>query len=189
MEMHGEYRISAGRETVWDALNDPAVLRTCLVGCESLEKVSESAFAAKITTKVGPIKTTFVCSLELSDIDPPNAYTLSGKGDGGTSGYAKGSVKVLLTESQEITVLSYVVDASLRGKIGQMGSRVIDSVAKRMADEFFRNLTAVVDERTGAVSEIPPATKRAGYWLLRVLIIAVIAGLVIFEIIRLISDR
>ena len=90
MEMRGEYQISADRQTVWDALNEPEVLRDCLEGCESFDRVSDSDFKARITTKVGPIKTTFACSIQLTDIDPPNAYTISGKGNGGASGFARG---------------------------------------------------------------------------------------------------
>ena len=147
MDMQGEYRISADRKTVWDALNEPEVLKACLVGCESFDRISDSDFKAKMTTKVGPIKTKFSCSIQLSDIDPPNAYTLSGQGDGGAAGFARGSVKVLLTESDGTTLLQYTVDASLRGKIGQMGSRVVNSVARSMADKFFGNLSALVDEQ------------------------------------------
>jgi len=184
MEMHGDYQISANRETVWDALNEPAVLKACLEGCESFDKVSDSAFEAKVTTKVGPIKMTFSCSIELSDIDPPNAYTISVQGNGGAAGYANVSAKVLLIENEGITVLSYTVDASLKGKIGQMGSRVVDSVARRMADDFFNEFTVIVNERSGVVTEPPPATKVATkklrYYLFRALVIAVVVGLIIF---------
>ncbi len=184
MEMKGEYRISANREIVWEALNDPAVLKACLEGCESFDKKSDTDFEAVVTTKVGPIKTRFACTIELSDIDPPNAYTILGKGNGGASGYAKGTVKVLLTEDEGTTALSYTVDASLKGKIGQMGSRVVDSVAKRLADIFFRNLTGIVDERTGAVSDVQPSTTKSH--LFRNALYAVVAGLIIYGIIRLV---
>lgn len=146
MDMQGEYRISADRKTVWDALNEPEVLKASLVGCESFDRISDTDFKAKMTIKVGPIKTKFSCTIQLSDIDPPNSYTLSGQGDGGAAGFASGSVKVLLSESEGTTLLQYTVDASLRGKIGQMGSRVVNSVARSMADKFFGNLSALVDE-------------------------------------------
>ena len=97
--MRGEYRIAAGREAVWAALNEPSVLKACLEGCESFDRISDTDFKAKMTTRVGPIRTKFSCAIRLSDLDPPNSYTLSGQGDGGASGYAKGSVKVALTES------------------------------------------------------------------------------------------
>ena len=181
MEMRGEYQISADRQTVWDALNEPEVLRDCLEGCESFDRVSNSDFKARITTKVGPIKTTFDCSIQLTDIDPPNAYTISGKGNGGASGFARGSIKVSLSESEGTTVLGYAVDASLRGKIGQMGSRVVNSVARSMADKFFGNFTAIVDERTSAASEIEsaPTQENTRYTQLRVILIAAACAIVI----------
>ena len=182
--MRGEYRIAAGREAVWAALNDPSILQSCIEGCESFDKISDTDFKARMTTKVGPIRTKFSCAIQLSDLDPPNSYTLSGQGDGGASGYAKGSVKVSLTESEGATVLSYAVDASLRGKIGQMGARVVDNVARSMADKFFGKLSAMVVESTGADSEnaapevaIPkdaaPAAARKKLSLVHVVLIAV----------------
>ena len=181
MEMRGEYQISADRQTVWDALNEPEVLRDCLEGCESFDKVSNSDFKARITTKVGPIKTTFACSIQLTDIDPPNAYTISGQGNGGASGFARGSIKVSLSESEGATVLGYAVDASLRGKIGQMGSRVVNSVARSMADKFFGNFMAIVDKRTSAASEIEsaPIQENTRYTQLRVILIAAACAIVI----------
>lgn len=177
--MRGEYRIAAGREAVWAALNDPSVLRACLEGCESFDKISDTAFKAKMTTKVGPIRTKFSCAIQLSDLDPPNSYTLSGQGDGGPSGFARGSVRVALTENEGATVLGYAVDASLRGKIGQMGARVVDNVARGMADKFFGKLSAmVVDEpasdapETDSPGEIEPPTKRKGLSLVHVVLIA-----------------
>ena len=181
MEMRGEYQISADRQTVWDALNEPEVLRDCLEGCESFDRVSDSDFKARITTKVGPIKTTFACSIQLTDIDPPNAYTISGQGNGGASGFARGSIKVSLSESEGATVLGYAVDASLRGKIGQMGSRVVNSVARSMADKFFGNFMAIVDKRTSAASEIEsaPIQENTRYTQLRVILIAAACAIVI----------
>ena len=172
--MRGEYQIAAGREAVWAALNDPSILRACLEGCESFDKISDTDFKAKMTTRVGPIRTKFSCAIQLSDLDPPNSYTLSGQGDGGASGYAKGSVKVALTENEGATVLSYAVDASLRGKIGQMGARVVDNVARSMADKFFGKLSAMVVDKASAVpeteppTEIEPPTERRGLSLVRV---------------------
>ncbi|MFT5502038.1 MAG: carbon monoxide dehydrogenase subunit G [Woeseiaceae bacterium] len=185
MEMKGEYRIFASREIVWDALNDPEVLKACLEGCESLDKRSETEFDALVKTKVGPIKTTFSCSLELTEIDPPNTYILSGQGNGGASGYAKGSVKVVLAEDEGATVLGYTVDASLRGKIGQMGARVIDSVAKKMADEFFNRLRRIVNERTGVATETELPIKSRNTVIYRAALIAAAVGLVIFGIVIL----
>jgi carbon monoxide dehydrogenase subunit G len=182
MEMKGEYRISANREVVWKALNDPKVLQACLEGCESLEKRSDTTFDAIVITRVGPIRTTFSCLLELSDIDAPNGYTLSGQGNGGASGHAKGSVKVALAEDGDATVLSYTVDASLKGKIGQMGARVIDSVAKKMADEFFDRLKRILSEDLGTTA-VAEATAEGRYaYLSRAALVAFAIGLVILGI-------
>ena len=186
--MRGEYRIAAGREAVWAALNDPSVLQACLEGCESFDKISDTDFGARMTTRVGPIRTKFSCAIQLSDLDPPNSYTLSGQGDGGASGHARGSVKVSLTENGGATVLSYAVDASLRGKIGQMGARVVDNVARSMADRFFGNLSAmVVDEPAGAAPETAGPEDTApefaataagrGLSLVHVILIAVAIGI------------
>ena len=169
---------------MWAALNEPSVLRACLEGCESFDKISDTDFKAKMTTKVGPIRTKFSCAIQLSDLDPPNSYTLSGQGDGGASGHAKGSVRVTLTENGGATVLSYAVDASLRGKIGQMGARVVDNVARSMADKFFGKLSAmVVDEPASAASEsessaeIEPPSKKKGLSLVHVILIAAAIGI------------
>ena len=144
MEMQGERLINAPRQVIWDALNDATTLKNCLPGCDRLEKVSESAFEATITAKVGPVKTTFVGSVTLSDVDPPDAYTISFEGKGGPAGFAKGSAKVRLAEDDGITRLQYVIAASLGGKLGQLGSRVIDGVARQMADDFFGRYADVI---------------------------------------------
>lgn len=182
MEMRGQYQISASRDAVWDALNDPEVLQACLEGCETFTRKSDTDFEAVINTKVGPIRTTFSCSLALSEINPPVSYTLSGQGNGGAAGYAKGSIKVELKEGSNTTDLSYTVDASLRGKIGQMGSRVIDSVAKSMADDFFDKLTRIVNERSGVSTDAPaPEESRRGFSL-RAVAIAAVVGLIVLAI-------
>lgn len=180
MEMTGEYVILAPRQDVWDALNDPEVLKNCLSGCERFEKISDSVFEVSFTTKVGPIKTTFVADITLSDVNPPNSYTLSGEGNGGTAGLAKGSAKVYLQEDNGSTVLKYIVDASLKGKIGQMGARVVDGVAKKMANDFFGQLTNIINERVGVKPEILVASgwstyKRIGYLILSLVVLAIIA--------------
>ena len=195
MEMRGEYRIAAGREAVWAALNEPSVLQACLEGCESFDKISDTDFKAKMTTRVGPIRTKFSCAIQLSDLDPPNSYTLSGLGDGGASGYARGSVKVSLAESEGATVLSYAVDASLRGKIGQMGARVVDNVARGMADKFFGKLSAMVAGEPASAAPEPespteierPAGKK-GLPLVHVILIAVAIAIAIAGIGFLMSD-
>lgn len=137
MEMKGEKRIPARQEQVWAALNDPAVLAASIPGCESLEAAGENGFEAAVTIKVGPVKAKFTGSVTLSDIDPPNGYTISGEGKGGPAGFAKGGAKVALAADGEETVLSYDVTANVGGKLAQLGSRLIDGTARKLADEFF----------------------------------------------------
>jgi uncharacterized protein len=139
MDMSGEYRIPAPREKVWAALNDPEVLRASIPGCQSLEKVSDNAFAARVTAKVGPVKSTFNGAVTLSDIKPPESYTISGEGKGGAAGFAKGGADVHLREDGSETVLTYTAKADVGGKLAQLGSRLIAGTAKKMADEFFSN--------------------------------------------------
>ena len=137
MEMKGEQRIPARREQVWAALNDAAVLQGSIPGCESLEAVGENGFEATVTIKVGPVKAKFSGSVTLSDIDPPNGYTISGEGKGGPAGFAKGGAKVALAEDGDETVLTYDVQANVGGKLAQLGSRLIDGTARKLAGEFF----------------------------------------------------
>lgn len=152
MEMTGEYRISASRQAVWEALKDPAVLKDCLHGCDRLERISDTQFEATLTTKVGPVKMTFKGAVELSDIDPPNGYTISGEGKGGAAGFARGGARVLLVDDGGVTVLTYTVEATLGGKLAQMGSRIVDGVARAMAEKFFARLA----ETVGGGEETPP---------------------------------
>lgn len=144
MEMTGEYRIPASREAVWQALNDPDVLKQCIPGCDEIEKTSDTAFSAKVTAKVGPVKAKFSGAVTLSDMDPPNGYTISGEGTGGAAGFAKGGAKVALAEDGSDTILTYDVNATVGGKLAQIGSRLIDSTSKKMANEFFGKFAEVV---------------------------------------------
>lgn len=137
MEMHGERRIPAPRQLVWERLNDPETLKNCIPGCESVEKLSDTEFTAKVVARVGPVRANFAGKVTLSDLDPPAGYTISGEGTGGVAGFAKGSAKVALEEDGEETVLRYGVSAQVGGKLAQIGSRLIDGTARKMADEFF----------------------------------------------------
>jgi len=137
MEMTGEYRIPAPREQVWAALNDPEILKASIPGCESLERTGDNGFAATVVAKVGPVRAKFTGAVTLSDLDPPNGYTISGEGKGGPAGFAKGDAKVRLAEDAGATVLTYQVNANVGGKLAQLGSRLIDGTAKKLADEFF----------------------------------------------------
>ncbi|PKQ00023.1 MAG: carbon monoxide dehydrogenase [Alphaproteobacteria bacterium HGW-Alphaproteobacteria-12] len=141
MEMSGEYRIPAPREEVWAALNDPEVLQKSIPGAESVVKVADDEFEAVAKAKVGPVSARFKGKVKLTDIDPPNGYTISGEGNGGAAGFAKGSAKVSLTEADGGTLLSYSVSAQVGGKLAQIGQRFIDSTASRMSQEFFDNFS------------------------------------------------
>ena len=145
MEMTGEFRIPAPRERVWQALNDPEILKQAIPGCQTIEKVSDTEFTAKVVAKVGPVKATFGGKVNLTDLDPPKAYTISGEGTGGVAGFAKGSAKVNLEEDGvEATVLRYEVQAHVGGKLAQIGSRLVDATSRKMADDFFAHFAAVV---------------------------------------------
>ncbi len=144
MDMTGERRIAAPRTAVWDALNDPAVLKASIPGCESLEKTSDTHMKATAAIKIGPISARFTGNVELTDIDPPNGYNIGGEGQGGVAGFAKGGAKVALTEDGADTLLRYEVHAQVGGKLAQLGARLIDATAKQMADQFFNRFSAMV---------------------------------------------
>jgi uncharacterized protein len=154
MEMTGEYRIPAARDQVWAALNDPETLKASLPGCESLEKVSEREFVATVVAKVGPVKAKFNGNVVLSNLNPPQGYTISGEGKGGAAGFAKGGADVSLTEDGDITVLTYTAKADVGGKLAQLGSRLIDGTAKKMADEFFDNFRQQLTPPSPAAAEV-----------------------------------
>jgi carbon monoxide dehydrogenase subunit G len=144
MDMTGERRIPAPRETVWAALNDPAVLKASIPGCDSLEKLGDDQMKATASIKVGPISAKFSGKVQLSEIDAPNGYRISGEGQGGVAGFAKGGAKVTLTDEGAETKLSYEVNAQVGGKLAQLGGRLIDATAKQMADAFFDRFSAQV---------------------------------------------
>lgn len=144
MDLNGEYTIPADREKVWDALNDPEILKQCIAGCETLDKVSDTEFTATVNSKVGPVRAKFNGKVTLSEIDAPNGYTISGEGQGGAAGFAKGGAIVKLSDSGDGTVLSYEANAEVGGKLASVGSRLIQGVAKKQADDFFGKFTEVV---------------------------------------------
>jgi carbon monoxide dehydrogenase subunit G len=158
MEMTGEYRIAAPRETVWEALNDTEILARAVPGCEEIEKLSDTEMTATVSAKVGPVKARFKGAVTLSDIDAPNGYTLNGEGKGGVAGFAKGTARVNLAEDGDGTLLSYEVDAQVGGKLAQVGSRLIDSTAKKLAGEFFGTFSEIVGagEGTGGGADADP---------------------------------
>ena len=137
MEMSGEQHIPLPQQRVWEALNDPEILKACIPGCESIERVSENEYKVAMTAAVGPVKAKFAGKLLLSDIDPPNSYSLAFEGSGGAAGFGKGSAQVNLAPEGGGTLLTYRATASVGGKLAQIGSRLIDGVARKMADDFF----------------------------------------------------
>ncbi len=144
MDMTGERRIPAPRQAVWNALNDPDVLRVTIPGCESLEKQSDTAMKATASVRIGPISARFTGNVQLSDMNPPNGYTISGEGQGGVAGFAKGGAKVNLEDDGPGTLLRYEVHAQVGGKIAQLGARLVDATAKQLADQFFDRFSARV---------------------------------------------
>jgi hypothetical protein len=157
MTMTGEVTLPADRPKVWTLLNDPEVLKSAIPGCESLEKNGENGFAAVVKTKIGPVSATFKGKVELSDIVPLVGYTIKGEGEGGIAGFAKGGAKVSLADAPGGTLLHYDVEATVGGKIAQLGSRLVDGVAKNMADKFFANFAAAAGAVRPGVAE--PATE------------------------------
>jgi len=153
MEMTGEFRIPAPRQRVWEGLNDPEILKSSIPGCQTIEKLSDTEFTAKVLAQVGPVKANFAGKVTLADLNPPQSYTIAGEGTGGVAGFAKGNAKVNLDEDGGATVLHYAVQAHVGGKLAQIGSRLIDSVARRMAENFFtRFVAAVAPEQPAAAS-------------------------------------
>ena len=145
MEMTGSRVIAADRDTVWAALLSPEVLKACVPGCQSLEGSADEGFTATVVQKVGPVKATFKGEVTLQDRVPPDSLTLSGEGKGGAAGFAKGAAKVTLSEDAGGTRLDYEVDAKVGGKLAQLGSRIIDGFARKMADQFFDKFQEAVE--------------------------------------------
>jgi carbon monoxide dehydrogenase subunit G len=156
MDMTGERRIPAPRQVVWDALNDTATLKAAIPGCESLEKTGDNQMKATAAVKLGPISARFNGAVTLSDIDAPNSYTISGEGQGGVAGFAKGGAKVFLTDDGDGTLLKYEVNAQVGGKLAQLGARLIDATAKQMAEQFFTKFSAEVEKLAPPAPEPEP---------------------------------
>src|SRR6201985_2407535 len=144
MTMTGEVQLPASREVVWAKLNDAEVLKACIPGCEELNKTSDTEFQAIATTKIGPVKARVKGKVHLTDLDPPNGYKISGEGDGGVAGFAKGGATVALTEKDGVTLLTYNVEAQIGGKLAQWGQRLVNGAAKKLADDFFVRFAAAV---------------------------------------------
>lgn len=155
MDMTGSHRIEAPRDQVWAALNDPEILRRSIPGCDEVVKLSDTDYTARVVAKVGPVSAKFSGKVTLSDIDPPNGMTMTGEGSGGAAGFGKGGAKVTLTPDGTGTVLAYEVHAQVGGKLAQIGSRLVDAAARKMADDFFARLS-------NAIALPPPPAEAVG---------------------------
>jgi carbon monoxide dehydrogenase subunit G len=163
MNMTGSRKIAASRRKVWAGLNDPDILRQCIPGCEALTMQSPPDMTARVKLAVGPVRATFTGKVKLTDIDPPNGYRIVGEGSGGVAGFAKGAAVVRLADDGGGTLMTYEVKADVGGKLAQLGGRLIDSAARRFADEFFAKFAELVG---GAPAGSPAAPNKQG-WLRR----------------------
>lgn len=155
MELTGEQLVPASQAEVWRGLNDPEVLKACIAGCESIEQVSATEFRIVTIAAIGPVRAKFKGKLLLADLYPPNSYSLSFDGQGGAAGFGKGTAKVSLTTQAAGTLLSYAVKAQIGGKLAQIGSRLIDGVAKKMSDDFFIAFNQKIGGAVPAAAESP----------------------------------
>jgi carbon monoxide dehydrogenase subunit G len=166
VEITGEYTIQAPRAQGWEALNDPDVLRETIPGCEALEQTGKNQYTARVKSKIGPVSATFNCKIELIHLNPPVSYTLSGEGQGGVAGFANGSADVTLDEDGPDTILRYVADFKIGGKLAQIGSRMVTGATRKTADQFFADFAGLVnamamlnsmEEGAATIEELPPA--------------------------------
>ncbi len=182
MDISGEFRIPAPRARVWEALNDPEVLKVAIPGCEEIEKASDTEFTARVVLKVGPVKAPFKGKVTLSDLDPPNGYRISGEGQGGVAGFARGEATVRLADDGGDTILTYQVHANVGGKLAQVGQRLLGATAQKLASEFFGKFSEVV--AAPAAPELPEAVPAPGAggvspWLWAVGVIVIVAVLLL----------
>lgn len=176
MEQSGEYRIAAARPDVWLGLNDPEVLSRCIDGCLSMAKTSDEQFDASVKARIGPVSATFQAQLVLSEIQPPSSYVLTANVKGGAAGFGKGTAQVSLDEDGAATLLRYSVNANVGGKLAQIGSRLIDSAARKMADDFFaefgREISGEEPEDTMPVGPVEAKAGAGGQWKIWVVVFA-----------------
>lgn len=185
MILEGDTLIPADRRTVWQALNDPEMLRACIPGCQSLERLSDTDFTSSVRAAIGPVSATFGAKITLSEIDPDRGYTISGEGKGGAAGFARGKARVDLEDENGGTRLRYSADVNIGGKLAQVGSRLIQSTTKKLSEEFFGSLSERLGGAIPAVEPAPVAAGRADttdkrlLWggLILVLLIAVVWGI------------
>jgi uncharacterized protein len=162
MEMQGQRQLAVTQQQAWDALNDPAILKQCVAGCDVFEPTDETHFNVGMGVKIGPVSAKFSGKIELTDVQEPHQYQLNFEGQGGAAGFGKGNSKVTLTPNEHGTLLDYTVNAQVGGKIAQLGQRLIDGVSKSMADDFFKRFDAVLQERYPAVASTADAAVAEG---------------------------
>ncbi|MDX1480175.1 MAG: carbon monoxide dehydrogenase subunit G [Woeseiaceae bacterium] len=182
--MTGEYRIDASRDAVWDALNDPQMLKICIPGCEALEQVGDNAYTARVKAAVGPVRATFQSKLTIEDPVPPESYTLRGDAKAGAAGFGRGAAKVSLADVEEGTLLSYSADFKVGGKLAQVGSRLVTGATRKTAEQFFGNLSRELAP-AAAEPEPPkpaPASRQQRAWVLAA--IAAIMSLIAWILLR-----
>jgi len=179
MKLTGSYKIPTDKQTVWDALNNPDILQECIPGCEEFKKNSDTSFTATATNKIGPFNASFTGDVELKDLNPPNSYKLVGQGNSPV-GFASGEATVTLSEEDGQTVLSYDVEANVGGKIAQVGSRLIDMTAKKMADIFFGKFSEVVSPEGSKPVAVDDGKKPFNKKLIFALATLIVMGLILF---------
>lgn len=184
MEMTGTQRIPLPQQQVWEALNDPEILKACIPGCESITRVSDLEYKVVMTAAVGPVKARFNGKLMLGEMNPPHSYSLSFEGSGGAAGFGKGNAEVSLAPEGSDTMLSYKANATVGGKLAQIGSRLIDGVAKKMSDDFFAKFNATVapaasagTTAAAAIQAVPPRSSAVVRWAAIVAILLLMLAL------------
>ena len=189
MELNGERNIPASIDATWAALNDPEILKACIAGCESLERVGDDGFVAVVAMKIGPVSARFKGNLKLTNVNPPTSYTINFDGQGGVAGFGKGSADVSLTPiSASSTKLAYSARATVGGKMAQIGSRLIDATAGKITDDFFKafeaQLRARVPQPEGAAPVAAPARQREPAGALGWALAAIVLLATLFLILR-----
>ena len=188
MDMQGSRHLGVSQQQAWDALNDPEVLKACIPGCDRVEPTGENQYAMGMAVKIGPVSARFAGKIQLADVLPPNRYTLNFEGQGGAAGFGKGNAKVNLAPAVEGSgcELSYTAQAQVGGKIAQVGQRLVDGVAKSMAEQFFERFDAEMERRhpqayaaEAALPPAPPTSARKGVpsWVWVLVALAIAAGL------------
>lgn len=168
MEIKGEYRIASDRQAVWEALNDPEMLKKCIPGCESLEKQGDDSYRGKVAAAIGPVRARFDTTIRLDNLEPPESYTITGESKAGAAGFGRGKADVRLAEQEGGTLLSYSADFKVGGKLAQVGSRLVVGATRKTADEFFGCLSRELDSgasRVDTPAAARPAGRRSGVWI------------------------